>query len=82
MQLKLCIDSSGRLQNKEAFFPNDDTLKKMLFFVYRDISKKWIVMPVQNWTIALSHLSIIFELRLFFNTKTHLYKLFYRLELF
>jgi transposase-like protein len=42
----------------------DDALKKMLFLVYRDISKKWAVMPVQNWTVALSHLSIIFEQRL------------------
>jgi hypothetical protein len=36
----------------------------MLFLVYRDIFKKWAVMPVQNWTVALSHLSIIFEQRL------------------
>jgi len=36
----------------------------MLFLVYIDISKKWTVMPVKNWTIALSHLSIIFEERL------------------
>jgi len=36
----------------------------MLFLAYRDISKKWDVMPVQNWTLALSHLSIIFDERL------------------
>jgi hypothetical protein len=36
----------------------------MLYLAYRDISKKWIVMPVQNWSVALSHLSIIFEQRL------------------
>jgi hypothetical protein len=36
----------------------------MLFLAYRDISKKWTVMPVQNWTIALSHLSIILDEKL------------------
>jgi len=36
----------------------------MLFLAYRDISKKWTVIPVQNWAVALSHLSIIFEERL------------------
>jgi hypothetical protein len=42
----------------------------MIFLAYpkdpsdRDISKKWTVMPVQNWAVALSHLSIFFEERL------------------
>lgn len=53
-----------KVTKQRSIFPNDDVLKKMLFLVYRDISKKWAVMPVQNWTIALSHLSIIFEQRL------------------
>ena len=53
-----------KVTKQRSIFPNDDALKKMLFLVYRDISKKWAVMPVQNWTVALSHLSIIFEQRL------------------
>ena len=53
-----------KVTKAKSIFPNDDALKKMLFLVYRDISKKWTVMPVQNWTVALSHLSIIFEERL------------------
>jgi transposase-like protein len=53
-----------KVTKQRSIFPNDDALKKMLFLVYRDISKKWTVMPVQNWTVALSHLSIIFEQRL------------------
>lgn len=32
--------------------------------LHPDISKKWNVMPIQNWSVALSHLSIIFEPRL------------------
>jgi transposase-like protein len=53
-----------KVTKAKSIFPNDDALKKMLFLVYRDISKKWTVMPVQNWSVALSHLSIIFDQRL------------------
>ena len=53
-----------KVTKAKSIFPNDDSLKKMLYLAYRDISKKWTVMPVQNWTVALSHLSIIFEQRL------------------
>lgn len=64
MQSKACIVSSERLQNREAFFQMMMHRKKMLYFDYRDISKKWTVMSVQNWAVALSHLSIIFDERL------------------
>ena len=53
-----------KVTKAKSIFPNDDALKKMLFLAYRDISKKWTVMPVQNWTVALSHLSITFDERL------------------
>lgn len=53
-----------KVTKSKSIFPNDDALKKMLFLAYRDLSKKWTVMPVQNWSIALSHLSIIFAERL------------------
>ena len=53
-----------KVTKAKSIFPNDDALKKMLFLAYRDISKKWTVMPLQNWSVALSHLSIIFEQRL------------------
>lgn len=48
----------------KSIFPNEDALKKMLFLSYRDLLKKWTVIPVQNWNIALSHLSIIFAERI------------------
>lgn len=50
-----------KVTKQRSIFPNHDALKKMFFLVYRDISKKWTVISVQNWTIPLSHLSIIFE---------------------
>lgn len=53
-----------KVTKAKSIFPNDDSLKKMLYLAYRDISKKWTVMPVQNWSVALSHLSIIFDQRL------------------
>ena len=59
---KLCRRFNG--QGTKSIFSNDDALKKMLYSAYRDISKKWTVMPVQNWSVALSHLSVIFDQRL------------------
>ncbi|MBU2524823.1 transposase [Patescibacteria group bacterium] len=53
-----------KVTKSKSIFSNDDAWEKMLFLAYRDISKKWDVMPVQNWTLALSHLSIIFDERL------------------
>lgn len=52
-----------KVTKSKSIFPNDDALKKMLFLVYRDLTKKWTV-PLRNWPLVLSHLSIIFENRL------------------
>jgi putative transposase len=53
-----------KVTKAKSIFPNDEALKKMLFLAYRDISKKWRIMPLQNWATVLSHLSIIFADRL------------------
>lgn len=53
-----------KVTKSKSIFPTDDALKKMLFLAYRDISKKWRTMPIQNWGIVLSNLSIIFADRL------------------
>jgi transposase-like protein len=53
-----------KVTKAKSIFPSDEALKKMLFLAYRDISKKWRIMPLQNWAIVLSHLSIIFAERL------------------
>jgi len=52
-----------KVTKNRALFPNDDSLTKMLYLAYRDISKKW-TMPVRNWAFIFSQLSIKFEERL------------------
>ncbi len=52
-----------KVTKTKSLFPHDDALKKMLFLAYRDIAKKW-KMPVQNWPIIVSQLSIIFKDRM------------------
>ena len=53
-----------KVTKSKSLFPNDDALKKMLFLAYRDLSKKW-TMPIRNWALVISHLSIYFEDRFF-----------------
>lgn len=49
-----------KVTKNKTIFPNDESLKKMLFLAYRDISKKWS-MPIQNWNLILSNFSITFK---------------------
>jgi putative transposase len=51
-----------KVTKSRSLFPNDDSLKKMLYLAYKDLSKKW-TMPVRNWAVVLSHFSIYFEER-------------------
>jgi len=44
-------------------FPSGDAARKLLFLVYRDITKKW-TMPIQNWPLILNQLVIRFEERI------------------
>lgn len=52
-----------KVTKTKSLFPHDDALKKMLFLAYLDIKKKW-VMPIPNWALIISHLSVIFKSRL------------------
>ena len=52
-----------KVTKTKSIFPNDDALKKMLFLVYRDLSKKWN-RPIHNWGIVYSHFSVIFKERM------------------
>jgi putative transposase len=52
-----------KVTKSKSVFPNDDSLKKMLFLAYRDISKKW-TMALRDWSIVISHFSVIFNDRL------------------
>lgn len=52
-----------KVTKNRALFPNDDSLTKMLYLAYKDIAKKWN-MPVRDWAVIFSQLSIRFEERL------------------
>jgi len=43
--------------------PNENSLLKLLYMGIQNASKKW-TMPLQNWNLTLSQLSIYFEGRL------------------
>jgi putative transposase len=49
-------------KNKGAF-PTDMALQKLIYLAHRNISKKW-TQPLQNWSLTVSQLSIIFGSRL------------------
>ena len=49
-----------KVTKNRSLFPNDDALVKMLYLAYKDIVKKW-TMPVRNWSLIFSQLSIRFE---------------------
>lgn len=52
-----------KVTKSKSIFPNDDSLKKMLYLAYRDLSKKW-TMTLRDWSIVISHFSVIFNDRL------------------
>lgn len=52
-----------KLTKTKGGFPNDNSLLKLLYMGIQNASKKW-TMPVQNWNLTLSQLSIFFEGRL------------------
>lgn len=49
-----------KVTKSKSLFPNDDSLKKMLFLAFKDLSKKW-TMPIRNWAVVLSNFSIYFK---------------------
>ena len=52
-----------KLTKTKGGFPNDDSLLKLLYMGINNASKKW-TMPIQNWNLTVSQLSIFFEGRL------------------
>ena len=52
-----------KLTKTKSGFPNENSLLKLLYLGIQNASKKW-TMPIQNWNLALSQLSIFFEGRL------------------
>ncbi len=51
------------LTKTKGAFPNDDSLLKLLFMGIQNAQKKW-TMPIRNWSLTFSQLSIHFEGRL------------------
>jgi putative transposase len=52
-----------KLTKTKGAFPNEDSLLKLLYLGIQNASKKW-TMPIRNWNLTLSQLSIFFEGRL------------------
>ena len=52
-----------KLTKTKGAFPNENSLMKLLYAGILNASKKW-TMPIQNWNLTLSQLSIYFEGRL------------------
>ena len=52
-----------KITKTKGGFPNDESLIKLVFLAYRDISKKW-EKTISNWAEIISQFSIIFEDRI------------------
>ena len=51
------------LTKTKGAFPNDNSLLKLLYMGIPNAQKKW-TMPIRNWSLTVSQLSIYFEGRL------------------
>ena len=49
-----------KVTKTKSVFPNDDSLKKMLYLASANIVKKWSL-RYRDWDMVLNHLSILFE---------------------
>jgi transposase-like protein len=52
-----------KLTKTKGAFPNENSLMKLLYLGIQNASKKW-TMPVRNWSLTISQLSIFFEGRI------------------
>jgi putative transposase len=55
--------SLRKITKTRAAFPNEEAALKLLWLGLRNIEKKW-TMPIQNWSLAMNQMAIIFEGRL------------------
>ena len=55
--------SLRKVLKTKGSFPNDDSVKKIMYLAIRNISKRW-TMPIRNWGLALNQFGIIFGERL------------------
>ena len=52
-----------KLTKTKGDFPNENSLLKLLYMGIQNASKKW-TMPIRNWSLTISQLSIFFEGRI------------------
>lgn len=55
--------SLRKITKTRAAFPTEESALKLLWLGLRNIEKKW-TMPIQNWSLAMNQMAIIFEGRL------------------
>ena len=49
-----------KITKAKSLFPNDESLRKILYLAYIGTAKKWTI-AIHKWQVALNHLTIIFE---------------------
>lgn len=49
-----------KFTKSKSIFPTDDSIRKVIYLSVKEISKKW-TMPVHDWGLAYTQLSIYFE---------------------
>ena len=52
-----------KFTKSKSIFPTDDSIRKTIYMSAGEITKKW-TMPVRDWGMAYSHLTIWFEDRI------------------
>ena len=55
--------SLRKITKTRAAFPNEDAALKLLWLGLQNAAKKW-TMPIQNWSLAMNQMAIIFEGRM------------------
>lgn len=55
--------SLRKITKTRAAFPSEDAALKLLYLGLQNAAKKW-TMPIQNWSLAMNQLAIIFEGRM------------------
>ncbi len=55
--------SLRKITKTRAAFPNEEAALKLLYLGLQNASKKW-TMPIQNWSLAMNQMAILFEGRM------------------
>ncbi len=55
--------SLRKITKTRAAFPNEEAALKLLYLGLQNAAKKW-TMPIQNWSLAMNQMAILFEGRM------------------